>query len=64
MAVSVGLPHETAIPLTEAVKRLPFGEDRLRRLIRDGVVPATRVQNRLYLFPSEILKSEIGALWK
>jgi len=62
--VAIGQSDELAIPLTDAAKRLPISEFKLRELVRDGTIPATRVGRVWFIFPSDIRKSPIGPLWR
>jgi len=61
---ALGRSDEQALPLPEAAKRLPISESKLRELVREGTIPATRVGRVWFIFPSDIRKSPVGALWR
>lgn len=45
----------------EAAKRLGYHPDHLRRLVRQGKVPAAERLHRIYLFPDTISRADITA---
>jgi len=61
---ALGQSDEQALPLTEAAKRLPISEFKLRKLVREGTIPATRVGRVWFIFPSDIRASVVGPLWR
>jgi excisionase family DNA binding protein len=61
---ALGRSNEQAIPLTVAAKHLPLSEFKLRELVREGTIPATRVGRVWFIFPSDIRNSPVGALWR
>src|SRR5262245_34689257 len=62
--VAVGLPGEVAMSLSEIAKHLPLSEAKLREIVRQGTIPATRVGRIYYMFASDVKASPLGALWR
>lgn len=61
---AVGQTDEVALSVIELSKLLPVSENVIRDTIRRGELAATRIGRALFVFPSDLRKSPLGALWR
>ena len=61
----MALPNETALSLPEIAKHLPVSEEYVRKAVRAGTLPSTKLGRLHFIFPSDVkAHPQLGPLWR